>query len=111
MSVTKQRRSRSTTPATTAAKPFKGGLLNCTIIRFKNAGKNGLQPETYGKNLGFLLACDFDDHPEFRGFEARGGHTSLVQSMDQEGNVETLNSRYKILDYNAPLPEREINGG
>lgn len=96
---------------TAAEKPYKGGLTNCTIIRFKRSGKNGFKSKLYGPNLGFLLTCDFDDHPKFRGSEARGGHTSLVTSLDHEGNVETLNSRYKILNYKAPLPERTVNEG
>lgn len=52
-----------------------------------------------GVGLGYRILGRFLDHPAFAGML---GHTSYVISHDQEtGEIETLNSRYTLIDGNG----------
>ena len=75
-------------------KPFKGEIKVKRVKRYSKTETN-----RYGPNLGFIYIVDFVDHPQFRGFNAFNGNTSLVVSEvtleDGSIEVETLNSLYK----------------
>lgn len=86
-------------------KPYKGeitnisklGLESIKDVNERKSIKRGLD-ERYGPNLGYIFRCDFLNHPVFRGLSAFGGNTSLVVKYDEAtGEVETLNSRYKVV--------------
>lgn len=56
--------------------------------------KNWQKDECQG-GLGFLIVGEFLDHPHFRGSRC---HTSAVVSFDEAtGEVETRNSRYRVV--------------
>lgn len=77
-------------------KAFKGRITNVRKDQFSSRSGRSYRRDIYGPNLGYLFRCDFLDHPRF-GF-SRGGHTSLVVSYDKAtGDLETLNSRYKVV--------------
>lgn len=82
---------------TSIDKPYKGEIWRVQKHEFSEDQKQKLN-EMYGPNLGFIFYCDFLNHPVFRGLDGFGGHTSLVVKYDEEtGEVETLNSRYKVV--------------
>lgn len=71
-------------------KPYKGEIYN---VRKYEVPED--MSKKYGPNLGYLFLCSFKNHPQFMG---ERGNTSLVVSYDEEtGEVETLNSRYKVI--------------
>lgn len=79
-------------------KPFKGTLVNWTIRKFAKANH---------EHLGYYITGVFVDHPVFRG---RYGHTSMVvkESLLDDGTIEieTLNSRYHLKDWEDVLNEQ-----
>lgn len=75
------------------SKIYKGEIGGARIVRvpIDIASK-------YPTNLGYIFQGNFVNHPKFRGLDAIGGTTSLVVKYDRKtGDVETLNSRYKLI--------------
>lgn len=79
-----------------APKPYKGEIANWRKVHYNLPGTS-YRRDIYGPNLGYLIQGDFQDHPIFRGINALGGTTSLVVKHDADGNIETLNTRYKLV--------------
>ena len=77
-------------------KPYKGEISNYRIIEFVGDG-NSYDPEKYGPNLGYIVQGIFHNHPVFRGLSAAGATTSLVVKRYEDGFIDTLNSRYKLI--------------
>lgn len=85
------------TNTTEEIKPYKGELRNIHILTLTTDG-SAYKPECYGDNLGYIMQVDFVNHPNFRGLNALGGTTSLIVSYNRKtGEVESLNSRYKVI--------------
>lgn len=78
-------------------KPYKGEIHYPQIL-YVNEDHSPYHPEEYGPNLGYIVRGHFTNHPQFRGLDAVGARTSLVVKHDADGNIETLNSRYKIVE-------------
>ena len=78
-------------------KPYKGEIANYRKILLSDDGK-GYKPELYGKNLGYIVQGNFQNHPTFRGLNSVGATTSLVVKEYEDGFIDTLNSRYKLVE-------------
>jgi hypothetical protein len=97
MPATKSRRKPSAPSSTTeASKPYKGEIIDLRKVWVKKDNESEYRKDIFGPNLGYIFYCTFLNHPTY-GFSP-GGRTSLVVSYDEKtGDLETLNSRYKVV--------------
>jgi hypothetical protein len=76
-----------------SAKPYKGVIRNWAV-EVISEDRLGLLRTLYGENLGFVIVGTADDHPQFGQERIR---TSVVVKYNKKtGELETLNSRYKL---------------
>lgn len=82
-------------------KPYKGEISSWVKIPFDVEATKKLYGEDPG--LGFIIAGTFENHPKFG--RSPGGTTSwIVHHNEETGEIETRNSRYKLVGPAANSP-------